>query len=43
MIEEQIKGVDFAVDHHAPLTGNETESASQLQQKGFKVAKNSGL
>src|SRR5258708_6089629 len=43
MIEKQIKGVVFAVDHHSLLTGNETESASHLQQKGFNVAKNSGL
>jgi hypothetical protein len=43
MIEEQIKGVIFAVDHHPLLTGNETESSSYLQQKGFNVTKNSGL
>src|SRR5260370_42382579 len=43
MIEEQIKGVVFAVDRHSLLTGNETESASHLQHKSFNVAKNSGL
>src|SRR3982075_3402348 len=43
MIEEQIKGVVFAVDHHSLLTGNETESAAHLQQKGFNVSKNRGL
>src|SRR5260370_41808174 len=43
MIEEQIKGVVFAVDHHSLLTSNETEFPSHLQQNGFNVSKNSGL